>query len=111
MPFERLNVNDTAVLIVDFQVGLVNMVGDWDKTIFKNIIIGHAALTDLFGIPAVMTTSFQQGSNGPLLKEITDMYPNAPLIKRQGEINAWDNAEFRAAVHATARSSSSLVVF
>ena len=96
------------------------MVGDWDKTVFKNNIIGHSALADFFGIPAVLTSSYQQGifrklrffcrvvlrpsgSNGPLLKEITDMYPNAPLIKRQGEINAWDNPEFRAAVRATGK--------
>ena len=24
------------------------------------------------------------------------MYPKAPLIRRQGEVDAWDNAEFRA---------------
>lgn len=32
------------------------------------------------------------------------MYPNAPLIKRQGEVNAWDNAEFRDAIRATNKS-------
>ena len=31
------------------------------------------------------------------------MYPDAPLIKRQGEVNAWDNTEFRAAVEATSK--------
>ena len=31
------------------------------------------------------------------------MYPNAPLIKRQGEVDAWDNADFRAAVRATGK--------
>lgn len=31
------------------------------------------------------------------------MHPNAPLIKRQGEVNAWDNADFRAAVKATGK--------
>ncbi|TKA37468.1 hypothetical protein B0A49_13698 [Cryomyces minteri] len=29
------------------------------------------------------------------------MYPDAPLVKRQGEVDAWDNADFRAAVRAT----------
>ena len=38
-----------------------------------------------------------------MLKEILDIYPDAPLIERQGEINAWDNAEFRAAVRATGK--------
>jgi hypothetical protein len=31
------------------------------------------------------------------------MYPNAPLIMRQGEVNAWDNADFRAAIRATGK--------
>lgn len=31
------------------------------------------------------------------------MYPNAPLIKRNGEVDAWDNAEFRAAIKATGK--------
>lgn len=32
------------------------------------------------------------------------MYPDAPLIQRQGEVNAWDNAEFRDAIRATNKS-------
>ena len=31
------------------------------------------------------------------------MYPNAPLIKRNGEIDAWDNEDFRAAIRATGK--------
>ena len=31
------------------------------------------------------------------------MHPNAPFIKRPGEVNAWDNPEFRAAVRATGK--------
>jgi nicotinamidase-related amidase len=30
-----------------------------------------------------------------------DMYPDAPLIERPGQINAWDNPNFRHAVEAT----------
>ena len=62
VPFERLSVNDTAILVVDQQVGLVNMVSDWDKTLFKNNIIAHAGVGKLFGIPVVLTTSFQEGT-------------------------------------------------
>ena len=32
------------------------------------------------------------------------MYPDAPLIKREGEVNAWDNEDFRAAIKATNRT-------
>ena len=35
--------------------------------------------------------------------EIFELLPNEPLIKRQGEVNAWDNPEFKAAVKATGK--------
>ena len=31
------------------------------------------------------------------------MHPNAPLIKRNGEVDAWDNEDFRKAVRATGK--------
>ena len=31
------------------------------------------------------------------------MHPDAPYIKRQGEVDAWDNADFRQAVEATGK--------
>jgi nicotinamidase-related amidase len=57
----------------------------------------------LYGIPVVITTSVESGPNGPLPKEILEMYPDAPYIARPGEVDAWDNPDFRAAVKATAR--------
>jgi Isochorismatase family len=32
------------------------------------------------------------------------MHPTAPFIHRQGEVDAWDNADFRAAVQATGKN-------
>jgi len=43
------------------------------------------------------------GPNGALPKEVIAMHPNAPFIHRQGEVNAWDNPDFRAAVQATGK--------
>lgn len=31
------------------------------------------------------------------------MHPGAPFIKRNGEVNAWDNADFKAAVKAAGK--------
>lgn len=31
------------------------------------------------------------------------MHPEAAFIKRQGEVDAWDNSDFRAAVKATGK--------
>ena len=38
-----------------------------------------------------------------MLREVLDLYPHALLIERQGEINAWNNIESRAAVRATGK--------
>ena len=108
------------LLILDLQVGLYQLVRDFDATLYRDNMIAHAALGKLFDLPVVMTTSAQQGTkkqckstvgvlmicigpNGPLPKEILDMYPDAPLIKRQGEVDAWDNPDFRAAIQATGK--------
>ncbi|KAL9611811.1 MAG: hypothetical protein Q9167_003579 [Letrouitia subvulpina] len=86
----------------DLHLGLT--VHDYNPTEFRNNIIAHSALAKLFDIPIVLTTSFETGPNGPLPKEITQMYPDAPLIKRNGEVDAWDNSDFRKAVEATGKS-------
>ncbi|KAL9069632.1 MAG: hypothetical protein Q9161_005431 [Pseudevernia consocians] len=102
--FIRLNKNDSMVVVADLQEGLYNSVRDYNPTVFRNNIIAHASIAELFGIPIVLTTSAQTGPNGVLPKEITTMYPNAPLIKRNGEVDAWDNSDFRAAVAAQNKS-------
>ncbi|KAL0635278.1 hypothetical protein Q9L58_005763 [Maublancomyces gigas] len=88
------------LLVVDYQVGLFQLVRDYTPDQFKTNIIAHAALAKLFNLPVVITSSADTGSNGPVPVEITEMHPNAPFIRRQGEVNAWDNPEFRAAVRA-----------
>ncbi|KAH7076350.1 Isochorismatase-like protein [Paraphoma chrysanthemicola] len=103
VPWERISKNDSTLLVVDHQVGLFQLSRDWDPSVFKQNMIAHAALGRLFGIPVVITSSAETGPNGPVLKEIVEMYPDAPLVKRQGEVNAWDNANFRAAVRATGK--------
>ncbi|TFK26074.1 ycaC protein [Coprinopsis marcescibilis] len=101
--YVRLNKSDVALLIVDHQVGLFHIVRDWEPQEFRSNIFAHATFGQVFGLPTVITTSIETGPNGPVPKEILDMHPNAPVIRRQGEINAWDNQEFRDAVYATGK--------
>lgn len=46
---------------------------------------------------------FRVGPNGPLPREILAMHPNAPYIKRNGEVDAWDNKDLRDAIKATGK--------
>ncbi|KAF2727413.1 Isochorismatase hydrolase [Polyplosphaeria fusca] len=103
VPWERIDKNDSMLLILDLQVGLYQLAQDWDASLYRNNMLAHAAIGKLFDLPVVMTTSAQEGPNGPLPKEILEMYPNGTLIQRHGEVNAWDNPDFRAAVKATGK--------
>ncbi|EAT92562.1 hypothetical protein HBI56_000480 [Parastagonospora nodorum] len=103
VPWERLDKNNSLLLILDIQVGLYHVARDWDPTLYQNNIMAHASIGRLFDLPVILSTSADTGPNGPLPKEFIEMYPNAPLIRRQGEVNAWDNPSFRAAIEATGK--------
>ncbi|KAF2840485.1 Isochorismatase hydrolase [Patellaria atrata CBS 101060] len=103
VPWERLDKNNSVLIILDQQVGLYNLVRDFDATLYKNNMMAHAAIGKLFDIPTILTTSAEWGPNGPLPKEMLEMYPDAPLIMRGGEVNAWDNTEVRDAIRATGK--------
>ncbi|MGR9054217.1 MAG: isochorismate family cysteine hydrolase YcaC [Gammaproteobacteria bacterium] len=102
-PYVRLDKNDAAVLLVDHQSGLLSLVRDIDPDKFKNNVLALADAAKYFGLPTILTTSFEQGPNGPLVPELKEIFPDAPYIARPGQINAWDNADFVAAVKATGR--------
>ncbi|CZR64090.1 probable ycaC, hydrolase of unknown specificity [Phialocephala subalpina] len=101
--FDRLNKSDAALLVVDHQIGLSQLVRDYSVVEFRNSILAHAALGKVFDLPTILTTSADTGPNGALPKEIIEMHPEAPFIHRQGEVDAWDNPDFRAAVKATGK--------
>ncbi|KAI1406080.1 Isochorismatase hydrolase [Hypoxylon fuscum] len=102
--YERLDKEKALLLIVDMQEGLFSLARDFDHNVYRNGMYAHAALGKAFGLPVVMTSSSQTGPNGPLPDEFLQWYPDAPLIQRQGEVDAWDNPQFREAVIAANKS-------
>lgn len=101
--YTRLDKNNAAVLLVDHQAGLLSLVRDIDPDKFKNNVLALAALAKYFNLPTILTTSFEDGPNGPLVPELKEIFPEAPYIARPGQINAWDNEDFVAAVKATGK--------
>jgi nicotinamidase-related amidase len=101
--YRKLDKADAAVLLVDHQSGLCNIVGDFPPDDFRNCVLALADLAKYFQLPTILTTSFEQGPNGPLMPELKELFPDAPYIARPGNINAWDNPDFVAAVRATGR--------
>jgi nicotinamidase-related amidase len=101
--YDKLDKTQAAVLLVDHQAGLLSLVRDIEPDAFKNNVLALADLAKYFKLPTILTTSFEDGPNGPLMPELKALFPGAPFVPRPGQINAWDNADFVAAIEATGR--------
>ncbi|MEM9008224.1 MAG: isochorismate family cysteine hydrolase YcaC, partial [Cyanobacteria bacterium P01_F01_bin.86] len=101
--YKRLSKDEAAVLLVDHQAGLVSLVQDYPPNEFKNNVLALADIAKFFNLPTVLSTSFENGPNGPMIPELKEMFPEAPYIARPGQINAWDNDDFVQAVKDTGR--------
>lgn len=101
--YNRLSKDEAVLLLVDHQAGLISLVQDFSPNEFKNNVLALTACGKYFKLPTILTTSFEDGPNGPLVPEIKEIFPDAPFIARPGHINAWDNEDFVKAIKKTGR--------
>jgi nicotinamidase-related amidase len=97
--------NDAVMLLIDHQSGLFQTVGDMPMPELRMRAAALAKMASLCNIPVITTASVPQGPNGPLIPEIHENAPHARYVARKGEINAWDNPDFVAAVKETGRKT------
>lgn len=101
----RIDPDDAAMLLIDHQSGLFQTVKDMPMTELRANAITLAKIATLAKMPVITTASVPQGPNGPLIPEIHEAAPHAQYVARKGEINAWDNPDFVAAVEKTGRKT------
>ena len=94
---------NAVMLLIDQQSGLFQTIRDMPFTVVRSNATTLAKIASLAKIPVVTTASVPQGPNGPQIQEILKYAPHAKYVARHGEINAWDNPEFVAAVKATGK--------
>lgn len=102
-PTDVLTPENATLLLIDHQVGLLQLVRDMSPEEFKNNVLGLAKTGKAFELPVVLTTSRDWGPNGLLLPELKTLFPEVEVIRRPGVINAWRWPAFREAVEATGR--------
>lgn len=100
---DRFSAQDAALLLIDHQSGIMQLVHDYSPAEFRSNVLALAKLGRAFELPTILSSSYETGPNGPLIPELLALYPDAPVIRRPGQISAWDNPEFVAAVKATGR--------
>ena len=76
----RFSAEDAALVMIDHQSGIMQLVHDYSPAEFRNNVIGLAKLGKVFNLPTVLTTSYSQGPNGPFIPEVLSMFSGAPLI-------------------------------
>jgi nicotinamidase-related amidase len=96
-----MNVDDTALLLLDHQSGLFQTVKDISVAELRANVTALARIATLLKLPIITTASVPDGPNGPVMPEIAKLAPHAVYVPRHGEVNAWDNDLFVKTVRET----------
>ena len=93
---------NTAVLLIDHQVGLFTGVRDLTVNDLKHNVVGLAkAAEEFLGLPIVPVTTARESMWGPTVPELKAVLGEDILDR--SSVNAWDDARFVEAVKATKR--------
>jgi nicotinamidase-related amidase len=101
------NVEDTAVILIDHQVGTNTWASTTPLDLLRRNVIILAKFAAGTGMPVVLTSSQETNVNvqGPLMPELREIVPEAfeRRVRRRGVVNAWDDENFAAACRNTNR--------
>jgi nicotinamidase-related amidase len=100
-----MNVNDAALLLLDYQTGLLQTIKDVPLADLRANVAALTRVATLLKRPVITTASEPEGPNGPLMPEITELAPHAVYVPRNGEVNAWDNDLFVQTVEKTGKKT------
>lgn len=109
-PASSFNTKNTALVLVDHQVGTINWAGELTPAEREQLKLWArlmARFAKASGIPIVLTSSLETEAQGPLLPEFQQIMPEeyAARVKRTGVINAWDDENFASAVRKTGKKN------
>jgi nicotinamidase-related amidase len=103
------NIKDTAVILIDHQVGTNTWASTTPLALLQRNVIILAKFAKGTGMPVVLTSSQESNIHvqGPLMPELQEALPEAfaARIKRQGVVNAWDDPAFADACRKTERKN------
>ena len=105
MPQLPFTAEDSALILIDHQVGTMQLIKTLDVEQVKRNTIALAKAAKILGLPVVLTSSQEDHLQRPLMHELAEVLPEAyeKRVQRAGIVNAWNDADFKAAVEATRR--------
>ena len=107
MPQLPFTAEDSALLLIDHQLGTMQLIKTLDVEQVKRNAIALAKAAVILGLPVILTSSQEDHLQGPLMPELAAILPEAfgRRIQRAGIVNAWNDPNFKAAVVATGRNN------
>jgi nicotinamidase-related amidase len=107
MKVERFTAENSALLLIDHQVGTMKLIKNIDRELAARQSIALAKMARVLKLPVVITSSQEERAQGPILPEIAKVLPEAHAmrVKRPGVVNAWAYPDFHKAVIATGRKN------
>lgn len=107
MKTEQFTAENSALLLIDHQVGTMQLIKNIDRELAARQSIALAKMARILGMPVVITSSQEERAQGPILPEIAQILPeaHAARIRRPGVVNAWAYPDFHRAVQATGRKN------
>lgn len=96
--YERLTTQNTAVLLIDHQIGPL-----WELEFAptRRAVVSFAALARQLDLPTIITAIGVE-TWGAVIPELSDAFPEAPHIVRSA-VNAWDDPSIQSAIEASGR--------
>jgi nicotinamidase-related amidase len=99
---DLLSPENCAIALIDYQPAMYQGVQSHDRLETLNNVQIVAKAAKLFEVPTVISTVAKDTFSGPFMPEVTQLFPKHNIIDRTS-MNAWIDAGFRKAVHATGR--------
>ncbi len=105
MARDQFTAENSALLLIDHQVGTMQLIKNIDSGFAGKQAIALAKMAKILNLPTVITSSQEDRAQGPIMPEIAQILPeaHAARVKRPGVVNAWAYPDFRDAVLATGR--------
>jgi nicotinamidase-related amidase len=100
---QLLTPQNAALVLIDYQDAQLNSIPQDPETYIPNVV-ALAKVGRLFDLPVILSTvQHANGINGDTIPQLREQLSGVPSYDRTS-INAWEDADFVAAVRATGRS-------
>lgn len=94
--------DNCAVIFIDHQPQMAFGVTSIDRQLLKNNVVALAKAAVAFHVPTILTSVESEGFSGYIWPELLDVLGDPKPIERTS-MNAWEDADFVAAVNARGR--------